>query len=217
MKNAWLLVGILMLAQTAVAGPLEEGWTLSKQGEGITVYTRPIPGLPMKEFMGEGDVDAPLAVVQQVFLDFPSYTQWYGMCKEFRLLKTLNDKPNHYIVYYVLSSPWPVKDRDMVLDIQTEDLSREGKVILNIKAIPDELVPVSKKYVRMTRLIGKTTMTKVNDTKTHVVLTINSDPAGSVPIKLSDMVAKNQPFKTIQGLREMVKKDIYYQKAGVEK
>jgi hypothetical protein len=42
MKHAWLLsLGMFMLAQGAIAGPLEEGWKVSKQADGITVYTRP--------------------------------------------------------------------------------------------------------------------------------------------------------------------------------
>jgi hypothetical protein len=207
---------LFMLSGAASAGPLDEGWTLSKDSDGIKVYTRPIQGSPMSEFMGEGDVDAPLEVMQQVFLDFPSYTEWYGMCKEFRKVKDIPDKPNHYWVYYVLKSPWPVADRDMVLDIDTDEIP--GKVVLNINALKDSgIVPLNSKCVRMTHLVGRTTMTKVNDRKSHIVMQVNSDPAGSVPIRLAQMVAKDQPFKTIQGLREMVKKDIYYQKAGKTK
>jgi hypothetical protein len=219
MKYVCLLsVCFFMFVQTASSGPIEEGWKLSKDSEGIIVYTRPIPGSPMSEFMGVGDVDAPLEVVQQVFLDFSSYTDWYGMCKEFRQVKELTDKPNHYYVYYVLKSPWPVADRDMVLDITTDNMSDLGKTVININALKDTtIVPVTGKCVRMTHLVGRTTLTRVDDKKTHVVLQVNSDPAGSVPIRLAQMVAKDQPFKTIQGLREMVKKDIYYKKAGKTK
>jgi hypothetical protein len=213
-----LLICIFMQAGALFAGPLEEGWTLAKDSDSIKVYTKPIPGSPLDEFMGDGDVDAPIEVIEQVLLDFPSYPEWYGMCKEARKIKTLTDKPNHYYLYYVVNSPWPVSNRDVVLEVVTDDMLSEGKLTININALKDQsLVPVDKKCVRMTHLVSKIMLNRVDSGKTHMTYMVDSDPAGSVPSGIAQKFAKDQPFKTIQGLREMVKKDIYYQKAGKTK
>jgi hypothetical protein len=212
-------VFFFLLIGAASADPLAEGWQVSIQSEGIIVYIRPIPGSPLSEFMGVGDIDAPIEVVDEVYLDFPSYTEWYGMCKEFKLMKEFNDRPYHYYFYNVIKSPWPVTDRDSVLEVSCiNQIASQGKVIININALKDaSVVPVCGKYVRVTKLVGKTTLTRVNDKKTHIEMQFNSDPAGSVPPQLAKIFARYQPLKTIKGLREMVKKDIYYQKAGKTK
>lgn len=210
-----VFVGVFLLLPSAFAGPLEEGWTEAKQDEGITVYTRPVPGSKYKEFMGIVDVNAPIEVVEEVYRDYKSFPQWYGMCKEIRLVKDFNK--DHKIVYFVVDMMGPVKDRDLVADVVFDVKSDQGKSFININALKDELVPVQSKYVRMTHLIGKYTLTRVNDNTTHVVYMVDSDPAGYIPAWLTNRLAKDQPFLTLKGLKEMVKKDIYYEKAGMKK
>ncbi len=216
-----LLVCLFMVACSSFAGPIEEGWKKVKDSEGIRIFTRSEKGYPMDEFMGVGDISAPLDVVKEVWLDFPSYTQWFGSCKEFRTIKTLSNEGHQYLVYYVITSPsWAVgiSDRDAVMEVSTEDLwAKEGKVIIRLKTVKEPLVPLNSKYFRITHLIGKITLTKVNDKTTHIVYTAPYDPGGRLPPKVVQFTAVNRPFDTITGLRMMAKKDIYYQKAGFDK
>jgi hypothetical protein len=48
-----------------------------------------------------------------------------------------------------------------------------------------------------------------------VIYTVKADPAGYIPAFISNVMQKDQPFLTLKGLREMVKKDEYYRKAGL--
>lgn len=213
-----LMVCLFMTASSSFAGSIEEGWKKVKDSEGIQIFTRSVKGNPMDEFMGLGDISAPLDVVKEVWLDFPSYPQWFGSCKEFRTLKTISAEHHHYLVYYVVASPsWAagVSDRDAVMEVSTEDLrAKEGKVIISLKALKESLVPLNSKYVRITHLIGKITLTKVNSNMTHIIYTVLFDPGGKLPPRVVQFTAVSRPFDTITGLRMMVKKDLYYQKAG---
>ncbi len=210
-----VFAGFFILPATSFAGPLEEGWKQAKQGKGIAVYTRPVQGSKYVEFMGITDVDAPVEVVEQVFRDYRSFPQWYAMCSEIRLVKEFNK--DHKIVYFVADMPFPVKDRDMVVDTVFEVDKEPGKTLILMNALKDPLVPVQSKYVRMTHLVGKYTLTRVNDSTTHVVYVVDSDPAGYIPASITNALAKDQPFDTLKGLKEMVKKDVYYEKAGMKK
>jgi hypothetical protein len=191
----------------------EEPWKLAKDREGIKVYTRSVPGSSANEFRGVADVDAPLEVVLEVFKDIPSYPQWYGFCKEIRLLKQEGD--THRIIYFVLETTGPVKDRDMVVDVRdTKDL-KAGRAEILMKAFKEDYVPRTGTYVRMTEMSGSCILTRVDRDRTGVVYTVRADPAGYIPAFLSNVIQKDQPFLTLKGLREMVKKDAYRERAGL--
>ncbi len=211
MRSAWIafvltcfFVGILHA---------EEPWTLAKEAEGIKVFTRSVPGSAANEFKGIADIDAPIEVIVEVFKDIPSFTQWYGFCKEIKLLK--HDTENHRVMYFVLKTMGPVKDRDLVMEAFDKFDRQAGKNTIAIKALKEELVPIQDKYVRMTDLNATYSMDRIDQDKTHVVYTVKADPAGYIPAFISNIIQKDQPFLTLKGLREMVKKDVYYQKAGI--
>ncbi|HPC47157.1 MAG TPA: hypothetical protein PLW83_03865, partial [Deltaproteobacteria bacterium] len=69
----------------------------------------------------------------------------------------------------------------------------------------------------MTDMNGSCILTRVDEETTSVVYTVKADPAGYIPSFISNMIQKEQPYLTLKGLREMVKKEKYRQKAGLEK
>jgi len=208
--------GILVFLLVSAPGlQAQEQWTLKKDAEGIKVYTRPVAGSAANEFRGVADIDAPIEVIVEVFKDIPSYPQWHGFCKEIRLLK--QDSENHRVIYFVLETPGPVKDRDMVVDAYDTFDRQEGKATIALNAVKDENVPRKAKYVRMTDVGGGMSMTRIDRNRTHVIYTVKADPAGYIPAFVSNVIQKDQPFLTLKGLREMVKKDGYYQNAGIER
>lgn len=207
----WCIIVFLLVFASGLQA--EEQWKLAKDADGIKVYTRPVPGSAANEFKGVTDVDAPMEVIVEVFKDIPSYTQWYGFCKEIKLIK--QDSETHRVIYFVLKTMGPVKDRDFIVDT-VENFDRQaGKDTITLNAVKEDLVPRKGKYVRMTDVSGSYIMTRIDQDRTHVVYTVKADPAGYIPAFVSNIMQKDQPFLTLKGLREMVKKDEYYQKAGL--
>jgi len=214
MKKCFLLICTCILVLTASINA-EEPWKLAKHSENIKVYTREVPGSDANEFKGVADVDAPLEVILEVFKDIPSFPQWYGFCKEIKLLK--QNTENHRIIYFVLETTGPVKDRDMVIDTRDSKDLQAGKALITMAAFKEDYVPRVSKYVRMTDMAGSAVLNRVDQDTTAVVYTVKADPAGYIPSFISNMLQKEQPFLTLKGLREMVKKDVYWEKAGIEK
>jgi len=155
----------------------------------------------------------PLEVILEVFKDIPSFPQWYGFCKEIRLLK--QEGEDRRIIYFVLETTGPVKDRDMVIDARdTKDL-QAGRALISMSAFKEDYVPRVGKYVRMTEMTGSAALVRVDADTTNVVYTVKADPAGYIPSFISNMLQKEQPYLTLKGLREMVKRDVYWERAGV--
>jgi hypothetical protein len=209
----YLLICVVLFLSSIMVLHAEEPWKLAKEGEGIQVYTRPVPGSAANEFKGITDIDAPVEVIREVFKDIPSFTQWYGFCKEIKLLK--QDSENHRVIYFVLKTMGPVKDRDFVMETYDAFDKVSGRFTVSITALKEELVPKQDKYVRMTDMNASYLITRTDKNKSHVIYTVKADPAGYIPAFISNMLQKDQPYLTLKGLREMVKKDEYYQKAGI--
>ena len=212
MKRFVLMVFVVFVF-SAMGLHAEEPWKLAKEAEGIKVFTRSVPGSSADEFKGIAEIDAPVEVIVEVFKDIPSFTQWYGFCKEIKLLK--HDSENHRVMYFVLKTMGPVKDRDLVMEAFDKFDKQAGTNTIAISALKEELVPIQDKYVRMTDLNATYSMNRIDQDRTHVVYTVKADPAGYIPAFISNIIQKDQPFLTLKGLREMVKKDVYYQKAGI--
>ncbi len=206
---------VFLCAFSAFGAPPGEGWTLAKEGEGIEVYTRPVQGMDAKEFMGITEVDAPMEVVLEVFRDIPSFPEWYGFCRDIEVLEDYSE--SHKLVYFVLATQWPTKDRDMVIDAVIDVDRAGGESVITMKALEEEVVPRVRKYVRMTCMVGQSTLTEVSGGKTRVVYRVRSDPGGYIPSALSNLLAKDQPYLTLKGLKEMVKDEVYHERAGLRK
>jgi hypothetical protein len=210
-KCMWIIIAFLFVFATGLHA--EEPWKLAKEDDGIKVYTRPVPGSAANEFKGIADIDAPIEVIHEVFKDIPSFTQWYGFCKEIKQLQ--QDSENHRVIYFVLKTTGPVKDRDMVVDTLDNFDRQAGRLTVVMTGVKEDIVPRQDKYVRMTDINGTYLITRTDPDKTHVIYTVKADPAGYIPAFISNILQKDQPFLTLKGLREMVKKDVYYQKAGI--
>jgi hypothetical protein len=208
-----VMLGVFLCSLPAFGASPGQEWKLAKQGEGIEVYTRPVEGMDAKEFLGITDVDAPAEVILEVFRDIPSFPRWYGFCREIRMVRDFTAE--HKIIYFVLATQWPTKDRDMVIDVVIDE--DQEKCVISMSALEEELVPQDRKYIRMTHMIGRYILTDIGDGKTHVTYMVQSDPAGYIPAALSNILAKDQPYLTLKGLREMVKDDVYYEKSGLKR
>jgi hypothetical protein len=210
-KCMWIIVAFLFVFATGLHA--EEPWKLAKDADDIKVYTRPVPGSAADEFKGIADIDAPIEVIHEVFKDIPSFPQWYGFCKEIRQLK--HDTENHRVIYVVLKTMGPVKDRDLVVDTLDDFDRQAGKLTVVVTGVKEDVVPRQDKYVRMTDINGTYLITRIDPDKSRVIYTVKADAAGYVPAFIANILQKDQPYLTLKGLREMVKKDEYYQKAGI--
>ena len=107
--------GLFMAFQYPVAVP----------GVSVTKYLRTVMNalreeagedpVSLKEFRGRGVVDAPLASVLSVFNDIDKGTEWMDSCNGSRTVDDVSDREK--VVYNRTHAPWPVSDRDAVVQI----------------------------------------------------------------------------------------------------
>ncbi len=182
-------------------------WKLRFQKDGISVYSSRHAGSQIDELKGECVLDASLETVTRVMLDVPSYPQWVANCAEARKFDCTD--PYTCRLYFDLAMPWPVRDRDIVLQSSTDmDLSH-GKIVGSVYALPDEPVPKRKNRIRITSMYGKWIFERISADKTMATFITWADPAGLIPAFIVNITSTDIPFRTLQGLQRMVRKEIY--------
>jgi hypothetical protein len=207
MSKAVKLTSLLMLilVGSAFADVGETKWEFLAEKDGIHVWKREIPGSDMPGFRGQAFINASIYDIMTTMLDWKKHTEWMYGCEESTVLKELGS--DHAILYNRVGAPWPVWDRDVIVDTVIERSADKRALVVNFKNIDSKLRPVPKKVVRLPRLVGFYKLWQVEPKKTKVLYQVETDAGGSLPRWLAIFGAKALPYETLNRLRERVEAD----------
>lgn len=186
-------------AREASVPAVEPGWTLVAEEDGIVVTSRPSERSALPVFRGAGRVDAPLLEVLAVVTDAERHHEWIFSCSDSALVAQTSEASG--IVYNRTDAPWPVPDRDVVLDSRVEVLDGEREVIVRFFATPHPDRPPIDGVVRMPYLRGHYHLWAEDDAHTRVEYQVDSDPGGTLPTWLASRGTREMPVETLRALR----------------
>lgn len=187
-------------AREAAGSPaVEPGWTLVVEEHGIVVSSQPSERSELPVFRGVGRVEAPLLAVLAVVTDAARHHEWIFSCSDSALVAQTSEVSG--IVYNRTDAPWPVPDRDVVLDSHVEVLDGEREVIVRFSAAAHPDRPPLDGVVRMPYLQGHYHLWAEDDTHTRVEYQVDSDPGGTLPTWLATRGTRDMPVETLRALR----------------
>jgi hypothetical protein len=198
-KNPNILIVISFLLFTSSL--YSQDWQFIKEKEGIKIYTRKEPGSNLKSFRGEALLHAKYEDILNLVGNVKNQDWWDKGVSELKIL--LFDEGKHVQYYIVYDSPWPVSDRDLVVDavINTDPVTK----IRTVKAKPlPNVVPEKPGRVRIKNYWQSWTITPIQPGLVHVELEGFVDPGGSVPDWLYNMVITDTPLKVIRTVKTKV-------------
>ena len=141
-----------------------------------------------------------LFAVAAVLRDPDRYNEWMPHVSASKLLGREGEFDFRF--YQRLDAPWPVAQRDVVLQVRTLYRPAEGLLIARFEDTTDSRVPAYDTIVRMPRLRGQYRVTALGPTLTEVALVLDADAGGALPDWLIAMVTRDMPRGMIVGLRE---------------
>lgn len=197
-----LLTSFLAIGAIAAA---EGEWAEVGKSDGIMILRKEIPGDPVFAYRGVGTLDAPLGKVISVSRDVHRQPEWVNRLEEARVVRELG--PNHRIVYMKVDTPWPVSDRDFVVESKLTVDREKRTAVIEVHSVEEPGLPPSDCCVRgqmhrnLIRLAGSP-----DGTKTEVDAEAHVDPKGSIPKWMVNVVQKTFPQKSLKGLLRQVKK-----------
>lgn len=192
-----LIYLLLLLSNVFVSGLYSQPWEFVKEKEGVRIYTRKEQNTAVKSFKGEAMLHRKYENVINLVGNPHNQDWWADDIKGLRVL--LFEKDRHVQYYLIYDVPWPLSDRDLVVDAIMSTDPVTGARSVEAKAIPDAL-PEKPGLVRIRNYWQKWTITPVKPGLVQVVLEGAADPGGSIPAWLYNMVITETPLKVIRNL-----------------
>lgn len=204
-RLSWLLLCLTLLAGASVVHADSQDkpqWEYLEDDDGVRLWRLDVPGQDLPGFRGQTVINASIDDILAVMLKWEKHTDWMYRCAESKLLKKIDDKKA--LMYNRTAAPWPVSDRDVVVETLMERSSDNKMLTVSFKNTSSNLKPASDAAVRMPRLVGFYKLWFVTPTQTRVMYQVESDIGGSIPKWLAVRATKDLPRITLVKLKERV-------------
>jgi len=198
LKRIAVLCGFTVVFASAAHA---EDWQTSKDEDGIKVSLSEVAGSKYKAYRGVTTIKAPIARIQALQEDVVGACSWIHECKSQKLLKHEGDKSWTYTQF---KAPFPVTDRDSILEITTSKAA-DGTITRQLKEVPT-YQPEVQGYVRVAQVDGYWKLVPKGDNLTEVTYQVHTEPGGSVPSWLANKFVVDAPFNTLKALKDHAEK-----------
>lgn len=175
----------------------EVPWLLSKEQNGIKIYTRERAGSVIKEFKGVMTIQSDIAKVETYLSRPDKYSEWQNGINTSTILKKVSDSAMY--VQFLTELPWPLTNRDVVC-YMTKRKTNGGGLRYDFKG-QNNFIPNTADHIRMNNVSGYWELTPVAGGKVRVVQSFFGDPAGSLPTWVINMFIVDGPLKTFTNLK----------------
>ncbi len=140
----------------------------------------------------------PISLLVTVLLDHDIAVEWVDLMTEHSQIRS--EDANTQIVYESYGLPWPISDRDYVMRQAAGYDDVNHVFTLDFESLDDPAKPVLEGHVRAMAYRTFWRLKKIDALSTNVEVEVFTDPKGSLPAWLINLIQKDWPWKTIEGL-----------------
>lgn len=197
MKKVILMTCAVAMFATAQAKLLDNA-KLSMNKNNIKVWTYQNSQNPVFLYKAETIYDTPLEKAVGLILDVDHAVKWVPYMGSVKVLSR-DDKKGEFLLYMVLDFPFPLKDRDLVVQGKMVK-DAQGVISIKNKAI-DKGYAKNPDYVRLTHYEGDWSFQKLANNKVKVSTYGYANPEGSIPLTFVNMFVQQQPYQMLQKMK----------------
>ncbi len=202
-----IIVALILFTLFGFKKDKQEGvWELKKMESGIAVYTRLAENSKFKELKSVFQVKTSLSSFVALLTDFESYPQWVYRCGKSKTIKKISAQ--EFMHYQTVMAPWPVDNRDVVIQIKLAQDPITKVVTQKASAIADSL-PALDSHVRIKTFNAQWTLTPNKNGILDVEYHLMVDPGGNIPAWLVNLAVIDGPFDTELKMKEWLFKEKY--------
>ncbi len=181
-------------------------WETLSVEDGFTTQRKVVPGSDMFAFRGEMVTDISIAELMTVFLDTERRKDWVDKFQSSNDLSIDGEFEKTYYIRFDL--PFPITDRDYVLNAVGKIDEANRVVTTLIKSVDHDKKPADDCCVRANALGTFYRFAQLPNGKTKLEVEVHTDPKGSLPSWLVNVIQKSWPRKTLQALVREARKDV---------
>jgi hypothetical protein len=198
------------VAVTLCAGDAGVPWEEAAKDNGITIYSREVPGSETREMKAQGTIDARPEEVWKAIRDYPNYTKTMPYTAE---AKTLQSEDDGKVLYFYSRLDLPfVSNRDYVIKIIDQSDWQDGKGYYRVSWTKFDAPKGDPRFVEGKDGVVRTPVNdgywtlqgQDNGTKTWAVYFVHSDPGGAVPKWIANKANSTAVPKVFEAIRKVV-------------
>jgi len=177
----------------------QDTWELRRNENGITIYSRRHDNLVELHLLTEFNSTTDNLINQ--LMNIPNYVIWVYGNKRSGIIKKIND---HDIIYFTEAHlPWPIADRDLVIELTITPASATNPLTIIAKSI-DGILPPKPHFIRVPYSVATWHVIPVPGNKIKIDYTFSLDPGGSIPSWLVNLTIATGPYKSFLKLGDML-------------
>lgn len=183
-----------------------EPWQLKKFEDGISIYTRLAENSKYKELKAVYQIKTSLSSIIALLNDAESYPLWVYRCEKSKVILKKSDQ--HLFRYQSIVAPWPVDNRDVVVEVRTYQDEKTKIVNQKVDCKPS-FSPEVDGHVRILEFRALWTLTPLKNGIVEVEYQLLVNPGGNIPAWLINMAIIDGPFETSVHMKTMLMKEKY--------
>ncbi|MGN0937661.1 START domain-containing protein [Acinetobacter amyesii] len=164
----------------------------------IKVWTYQNAQNPVFQYKAETSFDVPIEKAVSLILDVENAVNWVPYMGSVKVLSR-DDQKGEFSLYMVLDFPFPLKDRDLVVQGKMRK-DAQGIISIQNKAVKKGY-PINPNYVRLTDYEGDWTFHRLGNQKVKVSTYGYANPEGSIPLSFVNMFVQQQPYQMLQKMK----------------
>ena len=182
-------------------------WKHTREGEGITVYTRGGESSGFKEIKATVTLDCSLQTLVGALTDYGNYKNWIYSTTDSYTITKVSDLEN--TVYQYIDAPWPLSDRDVCMRIKLAQDPKTLHVTVDSKS-ENSLKDNVDGVVRVPYNNAHWDIVPIAKNKLSCTYTLKTNPGGSIPAWIANMFITDGPYESILKLKTIeIKKPLY--------
>ncbi len=199
------LRGLLILWLSSIPAVLlaesGEDWTLRKEKNGIQVYTKKRAESNIYKYKVKTQINASIQKVYEQVIDFKENLKYMELVDSLSFLNHREDIS--YINYMRFDMPWPVTNREMVMEMAVHH--HEDSIRLVSNDLPG-YAEQNKNYIQVEDF-SEEWVIKSNENENITQITIEGwvNPGGDIPAWIVNLFSVRTPFLFISGILSEIK------------
>jgi START domain len=198
-KNAALLAIFLSKAILLFA---QNEWELSREENGIKVYTRKEENSKFASVKVECNLTGTIEKLVTILKNVDSNKNWVYNTKLTHSVRTISS--NEFIYYAETFLPWPLRNRDEVINMLFIKDSTQKTLTVKATGITGEIKEKSG-IVRIPYFNGLWNVVTTDEKHISIIYFLTVDPGGSIPAWAYNMFVSKGPYNTFNNLSELLK------------
>lgn len=198
------LIGVLLLCLVGLSATAKD-WVLIKDKDDVRVYSQQKADFPLKHFKGETRINRSADNLLTALQDTKACPEWVHNCLSNQMVKMIDIRTRIY--HTVIDSPLWLKSRDFYLQSHVVYDPKERSFTIKFESKPEYANEMAD-AIRVSDVDMMWRLQAVSKDVTAVSYLVYIDP--KLPFKsINHSLIKKSVFKTLQGLKELVKKPQY--------